>query len=427
MNNIFFRLYLLIVATVVVVGFSLDFAWQYFDEQKTEQNFEHDHSLINVVSMQLEKLVRSELNEHIKIVNNQLADEFSILKTDDEITQAMLGEFNNENLIFMESDDDVLAFKYLKTHELILQFRHKKPDQNNLSRNIFIAIFYSLIALVVFYWIFPLSKDLNRLENAVNQFDQQQWLSKVNLPATSSINHLAAAYNTLLDKIKLLIETQQAMSHSISHELRTPLARVRFSLQMAEESNDIARVKQQIHSIKDDISEMNELINELLNFASLENTSAAINLEKGDLNALIETLLNRLRKNYPDKEIIFEQNTKGTDVICDSYLMERAIQNLIVNACKFSLKKILITFKESDEQYQVVVEDDGQGVPKESKSKIFDSFVQLDNQNKNKGFGLGLAIVKRIMSLHKGNSKVENSSLGGAKFILSWSKKMAQN
>jgi len=424
MNNLFLRLYILIVATVVVVGISLDFAWQYFEEQNTEEKY--DHTLINIVSVQLEKLEKSKLDNHINLINNQFEfdNEFSILRTNDKLVGIISKELNNQDLFFIESGDDILGFKYLKPHDLILQFKHKKLTKNILSRNIFIMTFYALIAIVVFYWIWPLSKDLNRLENSINQFDQQQWLSKVNLPATSSINHLAKAYNTLLGKIKLLIETQQAMSHSISHELRTPLARVRFSLQMAEESNSIDEVKQQIESIKDDISEMNELINELLNFASLENVSATVNLEKGDLNTLIETLLNRLRKNHPDKEIIFERNSKRTNILCDRYLMERAIQNLVVNACKFSIQKILITFRESDEQYQVLVEDDGLGVPAESKNKIFDSFVQLDNKNKNKGFGLGLAIVRRIMALHSGSSRVESSSLGGAKFILSWSKNM---
>ena len=80
----------------------------------------------------------------------------------------------------------------------------------------------------------------------------------------------------------------------------------------------------------------------------------------------------------------------------------------------------------SEKKYQILVEDDGLGVPDESKTKIFDSFVQLENKSKNqksnKGFGLGLAIVKRVITLHNGSAKVEDSSLGGAKFILSWPK-----
>lgn len=423
MNSLFLRLYFLIVATVIVVGIGLDFAWQYFDDQPVKDDY--DRSLINIVSLQLDKTPEAKLSQQLKLINQHLAGEFTTLKPSDSLVTEIIDDIRQEGVFFIESGDDILGFSFLESHNLVLQLKQNKTEGSPLYKNIFVAVFYLLIAIMVFYWIWPLSKDLNQLENAVNQFDQQRWSSKVNLPATSSISHLAKAYNTLLDKIKLLVETQQAMSHSISHELRTPLARVRFSLQMAEESKNIDEVKEQINSIAEDIEEMNQLINELLNFASLENISVKAILEKGDLNTLIETLITRLQKNFPDNEISFNKKTKQNNILCDSYLMERALQNLIVNACKFAERKVVVSFVESGNKYQILVEDDGSGIPDESKNKVFDSFVQLESKNKNrkngKGFGLGLAIVKRVMMLHNGTAKVENSSLGGAKFIISWS------
>ncbi len=420
MNNLFLRLYLLIVATVIIVGISLDYAWQHFEQKETPN--EHNQTLLRLVSLQLDELKENKLKHHLQQLNSQFKGEFSLLLTNHHLAQSIQHELQTREPILLQSDAEILGFIKLAKHPQILQLKFLKQDETSPAKNIFIGLFYGLIALVIFYWIWPLSKDLNQLEKAVNQFDQQQWQSKVELPATSSINHLAKAYNALLDKIKLLVETQQAMSHSISHELRTPLARIRFSLQMAKESDDISGIRTQIASISEDISEMNELINELLNFASLESISAVAKLEKGDINMLIETLVERLTKNHPDKKIKFMQNSPNTNVSCDSYLMERAIQNLIVNACKFSNKSILITFAQSVQYYQILVEDDGPGIAKKSRDKIFDSFVQLKNQHKNKGFGLGLAIVKRVMMLHGGSAKIERSSLGGAKFILSWPK-----
>ena len=420
MNNIFLRLYCLIVATVLVVGIGLDFIWQNFEPKEIPN--EHNRIILRLVSVQLEELDEKKLDHHLRQLNLQFNGEFSLLSSTSTLALSIEQELAGGKLIFMQSDSEILGFVKLLKHQRILQMKIAIQDQVSFTKNIFITLFYGLIAIVIFYWIWPLSKDLNRLEKAVNQFDQQQWQSKVELSSTSSINHLAKAYNALLGKIKLLVETQQAMSHSISHELRTPLARIRFSLQMAEESNDISDVRKQITSINDDISEMNELINELLNFASLESISAVAKMEKGNINMLIETLLARLSKNFPDKKIEFIQQSSNNNVSCDSYLMERAIQNLMVNACKFSDKIILITFQESEHCYELSVEDDGPGVEEKSHDKIFDSFVQLENQPKNKGFGLGLAIVKRVMTLHAGRAKVEKSSLGGAKFVLFWPK-----
>lgn len=420
MNSIFLRLYILIVATVLIVGISLDYLWQNVEQQEVPN--ENNQTLLRLVSLQLEELEEDEILNRLQQLNSRFEGEFSLLPAKTQLAQSIEQELQSSDSIFLHSDSEILGFIEIKRHQQILQLKVLTNDQTSIAKNVFVALFYSLIALVIFYWIWPLSKDLSRLEKAVNQFDQQQWQSKVELPASSSINHLAKAYNALLDKIKILVETQQAMSHSISHELRTPLARIRFSLQMAEESDDVNEIRKQITSINDDISEMNNLINELLNFASLESISAVAKLEKGDLNMLISTLVERLEVNYQDKTIDFTTCSTNTNISCDSYLIERAVQNLIINACNFANKNILITFQQSEHTNEIYVEDDGPGVQSKSRIKIFDSFIQLENKNKNKGFGLGLAIVKRVMMLHAGSAVVEKSSLGGAKFILSWPK-----
>ncbi len=420
MNSLFLRLYLLIVATVLLVGIGLDFVWQHFDEKPAP--FEQHQTVLNIVSIQLDNLDTNQLTSYLDELNTIPNGEFSLVSSSSPLALSVSQELENNPYVFMQSDNEIIGFRALHKHPQILQLTLLNSAPNKLNKNLLVGLFYGLIALVIFYWIWPLSKDLNRLEKAVKQFDQQQWQSKVEIPTTSSISHLAQAYNGLLDKIKLLIESQQAMSHSISHELRTPLARIRFSLQMAEESDDIGSIREQIRSIDEDISEMNNLINELLNFASLENISSVAKIEKGDINTLIETLLQRLTRNDCDRIIKYNNDSLNSSVSCDSYLIERAIQNLLVNACKFSKKNIMVTFKEHISEYEIAVEDDGKGVEKEYRHKIFESFYQLDNQDKNKGFGLGLAIVKRVMALHKGQAYVESSQLGGAKFMLRWPK-----
>lgn len=420
MNNLFLRLYLLIVSTVLVVGLGLDFAWQHLEKDKDLND--NNQTILNIVSLQLETLNANQLEDQLLQVNSHFDGNFSLIPYNNPLVQSIAEELNSNQTVLIQSNNELLGFKQITQHKQVLQLRLSISGAPAYLKSLFIILFYGLIALGIFYWIWPLSKDLNQLEAAVNRFDQQQWNSKVELPVSSSISHLANAYNALLDKIKRLVETQQAMSHSISHELRTPLARIRFSLQMAEESQDITIIKDQIGSITDDISEMNRLINELLNFASLENTSSIAKMEKVNIDMLIENLLDRLRNNAGDKKITFSPKSTSNKVLCDSYLMERALQNLIVNACKFSKKNILITTQETILAFEILVEDDGAGVAEDSKYKIFDSFVQLNHQHKNKGFGLGLAIVRKVMVLHNGSAMVEKSSLGGAKFILSWPK-----
>lgn len=420
MNSIFLRLYCLIVVTIIVVGISLDAVWRHYDSSLTDESIIREQ--LQLVSLQIDSLPSIYHQQQIGRVNLITSGEFLVLTKNHPLYLSLIETLVVGDVLFTKNGNSLVGFSRLNNHPSILKYSLNSQQQSPYLNLIFIILFYGIIALTVFFWIWPLSKDLNRLEKAVGGFDQQQWQSKIELPATSSVNHLAKAYNALLDRIRLLVDTQQAMSHSISHELRTPLARIRFSLQMADETDNIMTIKQQLESMSDDVVEMNQLINELLNFSALEKTSTTAKLERGDINLLIGNLLERLERNFPKKRFLFQTSDQGHNVLCDSYLMERALQNLLVNAGKFSDKEIIIAFIENSEHYEISVEDDGPGVETNMNESIFDSFVQLDSEKKQNGFGLGLAIVKRIMSLHSGQASVEGSSQGGARFILRWPK-----
>ncbi|MBV1908093.1 MAG: hypothetical protein KUG78_02165 [Kangiellaceae bacterium] len=421
MNSIFLRLYLVIVLTIVVVGIGLDNIWQQLSP--SSQTLSHPESIIKIVALQLNSISSDSLPRALNEINRLADGEFSIIKGDIQLSNVLENQSIKTTPLFTEHADELVGLIKLQQGE-ILQYTFVNTNQSEEFKIPFILLFYSIIAAAVFLWIWPLSKDLNHLENAVKGFDSQQWNSKVDLPSTSSVNHLAQAYNALLERIQLLVETQKAMSHSISHELRTPLARIRFSLQMAEESNNIELIKDQLSSVTEDIAEMNELINELLSFAALEKVSVVAKLERGNINHLIDSLIHRLQRNSVHKNIEFIASEQGNSVYCDSYQMERAIQNLVVNACKFSQNKIRVDFNleqnAGDKYYLLTVEDDGPGIDGEQKDSVFDSFVQLGPQTEQQGFGLGLAIVKRIMVLHHGDAMVSDSNLGGAKFTLRW-------
>ena len=94
--------------------------------------------------------------------------------------------------------------------------------------------------------------------------------------------------------------------------------------------------------------------------------------------------------------------------------------NLVQNAVKYANENIAIQIEEDDGVVSVVVDDDGPGIPEEEREKILQPFVRLASHKKKSGFGLGLAIVRRIMRWHKGQVLVEESALGGARFILRW-------
>ncbi|VAW88258.1 hypothetical protein MNBD_GAMMA18-1044, partial [hydrothermal vent metagenome] len=105
-------------------------------------------------------------------------------------------------------------------------------------------------------------------------------------------------------------------------------------------------------------------------------------------------------------------------------LMARAVGNLLQNAKRYAQNRVCIAFTQDNENYQITVDDDGAGIPEYERKHVFEAFKRLDasRDRGTGGYGLGLAIVQRICQWHNGVVTVEDSSLGGARFIISWPK-----
>lgn len=448
-NNLFIRLYILIVTSIIVIGIGINWVWQNneiqqlvnanfdstpdSDDSQNFSNLKQYELLITSIAFQIQNRAsiaknNHDLDSHLYLLGTKLNLNIDLISADAIPEEAfpankilILNNIKNtidSNAIYFQLQD---LNKILRVHipENIHSLKHSDRSQFEI---LFLILFYGLVALVIFYWIWPLSKDLNHLQKALKNFDADNWQSKLDFPSSSPISHLARAYNQLLDKIKRMIESEKSMANSISHELRTPLARVRFALQMAKESNNQDFIVRQIQSAEEDIEEMNQLISEILSYASIDNQAFKPQFSKGDLGALLELLIARLEKNFPNHKIEYFNQGNTKLALCDSALIERATQNLIVNACKYGKNHIKVSLKEYKNSYQISVANDGKMIETQQIKNIFDAYYQIPSIEKTTGFGLGLSLVKRIADLHQGTILVQQSALGGAEFIFKWPK-----
>jgi two-component system, OmpR family, sensor kinase len=216
------------------------------------------------------------------------------------------------------------------------------------------------------------------------------------------------------------------MTNAVSHELRTPLARMKFALAMVDLEKLDEKSKQHIASLEMDISDMESLINSLLIYAGFEQQTQKLLLTSGNISDLLEHISRNFHRSHLTNKLqlqIFDQS-ESQAFNCEWKLMETALQNLLSNAARFATNFIKLSACISTSEYQLIVEDDGPGIPPESRQRVTESFVRLyDEHQSGSGFGLGLAIVKRIMQWHKGGLTIEQSpELGGAKLILHWPK-----
>jgi len=127
------------------------------------------------------------------------------------------------------------------------------------------------------------------------------------------------------------------------------------------------------------------------------------------------------RAALTDIEIAAHVAPDATRIRCDAHLLETVVRNLLHNAVKYARSRVELSFATQSGEHVLRVDDDGPGIPRADRSRVFESFVQLERSSGPKtGFGLGLAIVKRAIEWHGGRVAVETSDLGGARFEARW-------
>jgi signal transduction histidine kinase len=104
------------------------------------------------------------------------------------------------------------------------------------------------------------------------------------------------------------------------------------------------------------------------------------------------------------------------------HLCKRAVLNLVTNAVRYAKSQVVVRCQRAGAWVQVVVDDDGPGIPAEARAQVLQPFFRVDASRTadSGGFGLGLAIVRRIMAVHEGRVEVGESEWGGARFTLAF-------
>ncbi|WP_457642152.1 two-component system sensor histidine kinase NtrB [Persephonella sp.] len=194
------------------------------------------------------------------------------------------------------------------------------------------------------------------------------------------------------------------ISAELAHEIRNPLASIHGAAQLLTEGRVDAKL---VNIIKNESERLNELLKEFLLLSKpRENNERFINVKE---------ILNQIIQLCKDKGKNIELHIDNEPLI---YFDERefysGISNILRNAVEWANSRIIIKGFYEDNMLIIEVEDDGEGVKQEDKERIFEPFYT----KRKTGTGLGLAIAKRVFVENGGNIFVDDSELGGAKFII---------
>lgn len=286
------------------------------------------------------------------------------------------------------------------------------------------------MGLATYMLVRPLQMRLQRLGRAVEQVGKGNLDVKVDVRSSDAIGQLAATFNGMTEHIRRLIESQREMTRAVSHELRTPVARLRFGMEMMADTAGEEERHQKLDELDKDIDQLNELIDEILTFARLEEGSPGIAYEEMDVPALLERIQSELAPISADIAIEIDQDALA--VIAPEQALafgseryiHRILQNLVTNALRYASSRVVLRYLADEERACIEVEDDGPGIPLADRERIFLPFARLDDSRqrtgRSGGYGLGLSIVKRIVDWHGGQVTIHDSARGGALFRVCW-------
>lgn len=265
----------------------------------------------------------------------------------------------------------------------------------------------TLLTAVSIVFIRNQVKPIRRLAAAAEQFGRGQDVDHFRPAGATEVRQAAHAFLEMRARIRRHLEQRTALLAGVSHDLRTPLTRLKLQLALMPESHEREDAKK-------DIAEMEEMLDEYLDFARGQ---ASEETARSDLVALARETVDDAVRHGGEVELVADGPIE-TDIRAGT--VKRSLANLVANALTFG-NKARVTVRRAGARVEIVVEDDGPGIPPDKYEEALKPFSRLDesrNQNR-KGVGLGLAIARDVARNHGGDIRLGESELGGLKAVLS--------
>lgn len=224
-----------------------------------------------------------------------------------------------------------------------------------------------------------------------------------------------------------LSEIQKNFINNLTHELKTPISSIALSASVIDDESILqspSRLFKYTKIIKEQNMRLSKNVEKVLNLASLEKNKIRLNLETINVEQFIaENITHFKQSDFGRKaEIRFRAQTNDKTIKADKFHFSNLVLNILENGVKYCEKnpEIEIQLKETKKQLLLSFADNGIGIPKEHRGKIFKKFYRVPTGNVHnvKGFGLGLDYVAKIIKAHGWKIKVEENPTGGSIFAL---------
>jgi two-component system, OmpR family, osmolarity sensor histidine kinase EnvZ len=244
-------------------------------------------------------------------------------------------------------------------------------------------------------------RPIQQLASAAEEFGKGRDTPDFKPYGAVEVRRAAAAFVIMRERIRRFVAQRTEMLAGVSHDLRTPLTRMKLELAMLGDSPSVV-------GLKTDVGDMERMVESYLAFVRGEGEEQT---EATDLSKLLEDIATTARR---------DGNSVSLTTVGDLILplrpqaIKRSLTNLVANATRHAAQ-VAIAAERHNRAVEVVIDDDGPGIPEQAREEVFKPFYRLDpSRNPDTGgVGLGLTIARDVVSGHGGSIQLDTSPLGG--------------
>ena len=327
---------------------------------------------------------------------------------DRSLRRELKSTFGNGNYWFNTVNYlDVVEVR-IKSENKNLQFFF--PKERIATSSVRLVVLWITLPSIILIFIAILflknqTRPITNLAKAAQRFGKGDYINEFRPSGAREIRNAAYEFDRMAKRINRHLNQRSEMLSGISHDLRTPLTRLKLQLAMIKN-------KEISNSMSKDIDEMENMLNDYLQFAKTQTKEST---ERINLKDIFQSIKDRIQS------LNFKLNVeKEITIYGRKNSLERCFSNIINNGLVYG-KNIKVSVQKSSNRAVILFDDDGPGIPVEHHRNVFKPFFRLDkSRSLNKsGVGLGLAIVEDIVHSHGGNIQLSKSDMGGLQVKIS--------
>ena len=287
----------------------------------------------------------------------------------------------------------------------------KRLDSTTTTLFVLWMVGTSLVLLAIaFVFLRNQMRPVRALARAAEAFGKGRDAGPVKPSGATEVRQATSAFLAMRERMKRQMSQRTEMLAGVSHDLRTPLTRMKLQLEMLEDKINVA-------SLQSDVRDMESMVEGYLDFARGQDAEQAV---ATDLQHLLAGVVDDARRQGREVDL-----QAAGDIVLPlrPNAFKRCITNLVDNAIRYAASgggQVAVRARRLNEIVEIAVDDEGPGIPQESREAAFKAFHRLDESRnpETPGVGLGLTIARDIVRGHGGDLTLEDAPRGGLRALV---------